>query len=224
VSFSGIDGAGKTTQINYLCEHLRKDGISFHVVSFWDQVATLKLVREFSSHALFKGDQGVGTPDRPLNRRDKNVESWYMTAVRLFLYLLDALSLHRAVAKLRRCDADVALFDRYIYDELANLSSHRAVRTYMRVLLRITPRPEIAFLLDADPAKARERKPEYPLDFLDRSRASYLALSRSVPMTVVFPSSPAEVAARIAQGVSAKLAPMATREALSVASGTRDES
>ena len=49
-------------------------------------------VREFSGHTLFKGEKGVGSPDKPVNRRDKNVRSWYMTTVRLLLYFLDAMS------------------------------------------------------------------------------------------------------------------------------------
>jgi hypothetical protein len=39
-----------------------------------------------------------------------------MTAARLFLYLLDAIRLAFVVATTSRKDADVVIFDRYLYD------------------------------------------------------------------------------------------------------------
>jgi thymidylate kinase len=177
VSFSGIDGAGKSTQIERLCARLVEAGLSVRVLAFWDDVATLKGLREFLSRALFHGESGVGTPARPVNRRDKNVSSWPMTGFRYFLYFIDALSLRMVTAN--ASDTDVVIFDRYLYDELANLSlDGRLTQAYVRLLLRMVPQPEVAYLLDVDPVQARARKPEYPLEFLYSNRASYLALSK----------------------------------------------
>jgi len=177
VSFSGIDGAGKSTQIEELYARLVEAGLSVRVLAFWDDVATLKGLREFLSRALFHGESGVGTPARPVNRRDKNVSSWPMTGFRYFLYFMDALSLRMVTAQ--ASPTDVVIFDRYLYDELANLSlDGRLTRAYVRLLLRIVPHPEVAYLLDVDPVQARARKPEYPLEFLYSNRASYLALSK----------------------------------------------
>ena len=177
VSFSGIDGAGKSTQIERLCARLVEAGLRVRVLAFWDDVATLKGLREFLSRALFHGESGVGTPARPVNRRDKNVSSWPMTGFRYFLYFMDALSLRMVTANASH--TDVVIFDRYLYDELANLSlDGRLTRAYVRLLLRMVPQPEVAYLLDVDPVQARARKPEYPLEFLYSNRASYLALSK----------------------------------------------
>src|SRR6204780_4012597 len=121
VSFSGIDGAGKITQIENLRARLNEAGARDLLITFWDDIAMLTRIREVSGHTLFKGESGVGTPARPVNRRDKNVQSWYMTAVRFGLYFVDAISLRMVMAKTLRADADVVIFDRYCYDELANL-------------------------------------------------------------------------------------------------------
>jgi thymidylate kinase len=209
VSFSGIDGAGKSTQIEMLRERLTQAGFRVSLLAFWDDVATLTGVREFSGHTLFKGEKGVGSPTKPVNRRDKNVRSWYMTLVRFALYFLDAVSLCVVVAKQRRAGADVIIFDRYLHDELANLNLKRGIgRIYARLLLAITPKPDVAYLLDADAAQARERKPEYPLDFLHQSRAAYFALSKmGGGMTVIPPLPVAEAAERVLQEISKKLAP-----------------
>jgi thymidylate kinase len=209
VSFSGVDGSGKSTQIENLRARLNEVGVRVLLVTFWNDVARLTRMREEAGHTLFKGDKGVGTPARPVNRRDKNVRSWYMTAVRFCLYFVDAISLRTVIEKALRADVDVVIFDRFLYDELANLTLRRRItRAYVRLLLRLVPQPDISFLLDADPIQARERKPEYPLDFIHGNRASYLALSQLVSgMTIIAPQTVLDVERQILQKVLEKLFP-----------------
>lgn len=189
ISFSGIDGAGKSTQIRNLCDMMTEMGVRFRVVQFWDDVAMFTRFRESASHTLFKSERGIGTPSAPVNRRDKNVRSWRMTAVRLCLYFADAASTWLAVRKASQSSEDVIVFDRYIYDQLANLNlKDPFIRAYVRLIMKFVPRPEISYLLDAVPAKARARKPEYPLDFLHTCRASYMALCDLIGgVTVIAP-------------------------------------
>ncbi len=209
ISFSGIDGAGKSTQIEILVDRLRQAGFRVSLLAFWDNVAMLTGVREFSGHTLFKGEKGVGAPDRPVNRRDKNVRSWYMAAVRFALYFLDAISLGFVVMKQRRSGADVIVFDRYLHDELANLALGGGIsQFYARVLLTMTPQPDIAYLLDADPKRARERKPEYPVEFLSQCCAAYLTLSEmGGGMKIIAPLPIKEAADRILAEILKKLSP-----------------
>jgi thymidylate kinase len=162
VSFSGIDGAGKTTQIEKLNDWLRDAGLRVRLIRFWNDVATLRRLREALALALFKGEQGVGAPDRPVRRKDKNVQSWYMLPVRIVLCSLDSVALALLLARLRkRTDTDVIILDRYLYDQLANLDANsRLLRAYFRLLLGLVPRPDVAFLLDVEPVLAQVRKPQ----------------------------------------------------------------
>ena len=189
LSFSGIDGAGKGTQIEALIQDLRDRGNGFQLYAFWDDVVAFSKYREHLSLRVFKGEKGVGSPDRPVARRDKNVTSWYVVLLRLFLYLLDALRLSLCIYRQAPEEVEFVIFDRYMYDELANLPvEYWPVRLYIRLLLRIVPTPDLPFLLDADPETAVSRKPEYPLGFVCRNRNAYLTIAKIARMTVLAPS------------------------------------
>jgi thymidylate kinase len=199
VSFSGIDGAGKSTQISALEAWLGELRLSVHMLTFWDDVVVLPKFREFSSYVAFKGDKGVGSPEKPLQRRDKNVTSWPVSIVRFGLYFLDALHLTWMTFKARKSGKDVVIFDRYIYDELANLPLKGwLTRSFISLLLKFVPKPDVAYLIDADPAAAFARKPEYPLDFLHRNREAYLTMARLTgAITVIEPQSVEAMAAKV---------------------------
>jgi thymidylate kinase len=191
VSFSGIDGAGKSTQIGSLRTYLEQAGLRVRIITFWDDVACLTRMRETAGHKLFKGEKGVGSPEKPIERRDKNVRSPLMSLIRLFLYSLDAVSLHFTVNRVLRGDADFVICDRYAYDELANLSLRRlAARMFVWLIMKIVPSPDVSYFLDADPIQARARKPEYPLDFLISCRESYMILSEIVGGITIIPPMP----------------------------------
>jgi thymidylate kinase len=217
VSFSGIDGAGKSTQIEALRKRLEQAGLRVRVITFWDDVACLTGMRETAGHTFFKGDKGIGTPEAPIHRRDKNVQSRAMTVVRLCLYLLDALSLRFAVKRALRSGADFVICDRYTYDELVNLTLHNwLIRMYARFVMRLVPRPDVSYFLDADPIQACSRKPEYPLDFLYKCRESYLTLSDLVGgITIIAPMPVHDVEQEVMKHIAIKKGPApASREEL----------
>ncbi len=193
VSFSGVDGAGKSTQINALCQRLQIIGMKVTIIRFWDDISRLKAIRESTGQRLFKGDKGVGTPDAPIIRKDKNIRSWPMTCIRLALYCIDAVSARSSVNRALRSDADFIIFDRYCYDELANLNLQNALLCrYVDLLLKMVPMLDKSYLLDADPFQAHMRKPEYPLNFVYQNREAYLRLQELSGRLTVIPASTAE--------------------------------
>ncbi|HEY6307558.1 MAG TPA: thymidylate kinase [Candidatus Angelobacter sp.] len=216
VSFSGLDGSGKSTQMESLGAALHAAGLTTRRLAFWDDVVVGVKYREGFVHKVYKSERGIGAPGKPVNRRDKNMRGWHLTLVRHFLYLLDAINLRRVIAREKktarktarqrdltavnrggyawagttnRGATDVILFDRYIYDELANLNLQNPLsRAFFRLVRSFTPRPDIAYLLDADPAAACARKPEYPVDFMKQCRRSYFELATLLGNMTVIPA------------------------------------
>ena len=199
ITFSGIDGAGKSTQIEKLQNYLMAEGIPVRQLAFWDHVAVFRTARSGFSRHVLQSDGSVGRPDRPAARRDKNLQSWPLFAGRSVLHLLDVVNLWRVVRKEKTQDG-VIIFDRYIYDQLAALPMKTWwARAFARLLLRIAPRPELSYLLDAVPEEALARKPEYPLEFMRKYRSSYLELRDIAGMTLIPAGNPEEVHAAIVE-------------------------
>lgn len=199
ISFSGMDGSGKSTQIEALCRQLSEAGIPVLRLAFWDNVVGLSKLRAAFSHKFLKSDGRIGEPGKPAHRNDKNNRAWYLLLARTVLYVMDAVHLRRVVEKARKRQAGVIVFDRYIYDQLATLPlEHSAMRAYARLVLSFVPKPDVAYLLDAEPEVARERKPEYPLDFLHKYRSSYLQLRDIADLTLIAPQSQADAQTAIA--------------------------
>src|SRR5512141_3488724 len=99
VSFSGMDGAGKSTQIASLRGFREAQGLTTRLLAFWDHVVVLSRYREGFVHKVFKSERGIGAPGKPVNRRDKNVRGWHVNLARHGLYLLDAINLRFVIAR-----------------------------------------------------------------------------------------------------------------------------
>jgi thymidylate kinase len=188
ISFSGLDGSGKSTQIANLVHALHASGYRTKQLAFWDNVVVGSRYREGFVHKAYKSERGIGAPGKPVKRHDKNVRRWYLTLARHLLYFTDAVHLRFVVGSARRTGADIVILDRYIYDELANLPlSSPLTRGFVRFVNWCVPKPDVAYLLDADPEAARARKPEYPVDFMRECRRSYKNLAMLLGGLTIIP-------------------------------------
>jgi thymidylate kinase len=221
ISFSGVDGSGKSTQIDNLRSALQAAGFTTSLLAFWDNVVVGVKYREGFVHKVYKSERGIGAPGKPVNRRDKNMRGWHLTLARHFLYLMDALNLRRVVAREKsKSGVDVVILDRYIFDELSNLNlANPLSRRFVKFVQGLVPSPDIAYLLDADPDAAYARKPEYPVEFMKKCRRAYFDLAALLGnMTVIPALTLPEAKATVLKAAERQLA--ASGHAVDLASGT----
>jgi|SRR5580658_3465175 thymidylate kinase len=194
ITFSGIDGAGKTTQIESLSLYLHNQGLRVVRLSFWDDVAVWSKMRAGVGPQALDSSPADPMAVRPFApRNNKHIRKWHLSAARAGFYALDVARLHHLLASQRVSNSDVLIFDRYIYDQIANIYSPSfAARSYARMLLQRAPTPDLAFVLDASPDAAFARKPEYPLEFMHQNRRTFLLLRELVPQLIVISDAAAE--------------------------------
>ena len=187
LAFSGVDGSGKTTQVQLLEKRLRE--ANFHVTTVWCRwrpVLSLPLlsILERLGYAKTRATSSIGFVETRISNLGGLAFLWsLLTQIDNFmkngLKVMIPLFLGRTV-----------ICDRYVLDMLvegmAGLHDPpNRVRLGYR-LLGLLPRPDNAFLIEMDPAVAFERKPDMPtLSHFAERVSLYRELARAMRVRTI---------------------------------------
>ena len=183
ITFSGLDGAGKSTLIGWLQAALQKQGRAVAVLHMHDDVgvyAYLRAARDWTRRLLGRpprrgGDGGA--------RSVRNALVWSAT-LRCVVYPIDLLIFALYRFYVEKITHRVLLMDRYFYDTLVDLSKNGSGAVH-RLLQLLTPTPDVPVFLDVPPEHAFARKGEYSLPYLERRWIAYQSVFSGVPERVV---------------------------------------
>lgn len=173
ITFSGLDGAGKTTLVGLLQASLERRDVRATVSHMYRDVGVYAFGRALAGRlggrprrAQTAGGTSAGAPGAA-------PQIIWNRSLRLLLYPLDLLIFACYRLYVERVKRHVLIMDRYFYDTLADVTSGQGHSRAARILSRLTPTPSVPVLLDISPAEAFARKGEHGIKFLERKRTAY---------------------------------------------------
>ncbi len=172
VTFSGLDGAGKSTLVHALRQTLEGQNRPVAVYHMNDNVGVYAWLRQLRDRLGGGKRPGHGTDGETatLVRRVRNAVLWGKT-LRRVIYPVDLVFFLAYRLYHERLRGRILIMDRYFYDTLVDVADGRHWGL-LRLFERLTPTPDLAVLLDVGPEESYARKADYPLDYLrERWRA-----------------------------------------------------
>jgi thymidylate kinase len=194
ITFSGLDGAGKSTLIEWLRTRLEAQGLPVAVFHMNDHVGLYAYLRAARDLAVGPNAPApAGAPPtraeaegvrrvKPLLRRLRNAVVWNKP-LRRWIYLLDLAVFFCYRLVIEKARGRVLIMDRYFYDTLVDVSDGRRW-FWVRLLERITPTPAVPVFLDIGPEESYRRKGEYSVGYLRRRYRAYRQVFEWVPSAV----------------------------------------
>jgi thymidylate kinase len=209
ITFSGLDGAGKSTLVDWLRTALEQRDRRVAVFHMNDHVGVYAYAR-FARDALLrlarvsKGGRRLQEHDRSMNsksawprsngkrrdvtlaRRIRNAVLWNRTLRRL-IYPVDLLVFLCYRIYVEKVKGQILIMDRYFYDSLVDVAGEGGWG-WLRLLERITPTPTVPIFLDITPEHSFARKGEYSVDYLRRRWVTYQRIFPWVRSAVALPT------------------------------------
>lgn len=198
ITFSGLDGAGKSTLIAYLEDVFRRRRQRVAVLHLNDHLgihAYLRMLRDrLRNRSRAELTPGIPDPRSQKSRRPapggvpgvlyrlRTMLLWNKVMRRVF-YPVDLLIFLGYRAYLEWLGGRVLIMDRYFYDTLVDLTPSTP-RLWNRMLQKLTPAPTISVWLDVSPEESFRRKGEFSVEYLRRRQRAYQDVLAAVPSLV----------------------------------------
>lgn len=198
ISFSGIDGSGKSTLTDKLVMHLEEAGVKVSKLEVYNLSIFLnigKLLGKLSGDAKERMEKDMYTS----GKREKMS---FIKILRVACFFLDTLFFYIRLLILK-ASSKSAVCDRYLYDTLIHLRYLKAVGGGVyRFLLKCIPRPDASFVLSLDASSAMGREIAHDeINYYIEKAALYKSLSEETSSIVIDSSNDTETVWEKVKGI-----------------------
>ncbi len=190
IALCGVDGSGKTTQLNLLANHLKESTTKVRTIWFrwpvllsYPFLGVCRLLGYTKWVTIQRSNIRVAERRFYLNKALAKLWPWFFVTdvfVHSFIHIIIPLR-----------QGYLILCDRYVLDILVDLICDTKDISLLRrlpgrMLLSSVPKNSNFLLIDVDEKTAFERKPDIPnLDYLRERRVLYLKLASTLNIPVI---------------------------------------
>lgn len=174
ISLSGIDGAGKSTQVKLLANKLQNDGKLVNVGESMFTYFLLKpLVKVLRSAT---GSPGAG----PVKRSTRLLPKFWF-----ILSFFDIWASYIFYIRPKLAQYDYIIADRFYTDMWANLLYYGYLPNWAFGLIKFLPKADLSLVLLADPKQILTREQEFPPDYYFAQEKIYYQLAQNIKCTII---------------------------------------
>lgn len=170
ITVSGLDGSGKSTQIEMLKSYLESEGkkvFYFHAI----QHGIVKKIGNIKKYCLICRLIGKCKINNTKEEKSITKANWLQIRLRKLALGIDLCRFGGLMKKLEKQDYDYIVSDRYFYDSAINIE-YLQKKEYESFPI---PKPDMSFYLQVSPEliMKRERTPDQGMDYLKKKKDLY---------------------------------------------------
>lgn len=160
VTLSGTHGTGKSTNAGQCYYILNREGLSFSYLRHQDILDPFGFVVRRAARVL-------GMTENELQRRRPLRVLWSMYLLLVYFPILAGGIFLRVIMGFS------VVCDRYIYDTMVGFRDYDVSIPVEGLLLRLVPRPDISFVLEAPEDRILSNRPEHTAEFIRKEKRLY---------------------------------------------------
>jgi len=160
VTLSGTHGTGKSTNAGQCYYLLNRKGLRFSYLVHQDILDPFGFIVRRAARVL-------GLSENELQKRRPVRVLWSLYLLLVYLPILGGGIF------LRRLLGNSTVCDRYIYDTMVGFRDYGVNIPVEGLLLRLVPRPDISFVLEAPEERILSNRPEHSAEFIRNEKRLY---------------------------------------------------